>query len=388
MDIPFKLPKPVGKRVWLKEQLEKRIAGGKEGDRLPTFREIIRDYDVTQGTIELALERLSAEGKIERRGRSGVFITKLGTESGRKVRQRSLGAVLEWDVRRPFENRLIERCRARALTRGARFTFYLHVPDEAEAAPPSDLVEDIESGKLEGVLLLGMQHQGVMDLLDGKEVPHALFSAGSAHTPRVEIDYTHLIQHGVSALTWGGCRRIGLISNHEHGDPASPRQDVAVFKAALEAEGLEFIPEAVIERPTHPEAVSRTVGETGLETGYWAAGELFGGAEPNRHHLDGVVVMDESYTQGMIFAFEKLGLHAQTDIQIATHSSKDGSPLQNIARKLILLELDVEAVVDALFQTLEDWTRDGIRPQRIHRVPISLRLPAVPLNAARSGKPA
>ncbi len=89
--------------------------------------------------------------------------------------------------------------------------------------------------------------------------------------------------------------------------------------------------------------------ETNLEIGYWAATSLFeGGEKNNRLDLDGLVVMDEYYTQGALLALDDLGLRVPHDVRIATHAIKDCTPLKYRANKLILLESEVDAIVDAL----------------------------------------
>lgn len=58
--------------------LTSRIKSGEYqlGDRLPTFAEMYRDYGVSQATVSRAYAALEAEGWLERRRGSGVYVTR------------------------------------------------------------------------------------------------------------------------------------------------------------------------------------------------------------------------------------------------------------------------------------------------------------------------
>jgi len=56
--------------------IRERIAGGEfsDGDRLPTVRELAREYETTTVTVSNALKELDREGLVERKAGSGVFV--------------------------------------------------------------------------------------------------------------------------------------------------------------------------------------------------------------------------------------------------------------------------------------------------------------------------
>jgi DNA-binding LacI/PurR family transcriptional regulator len=370
------LPSSISKRLWLKQELEALIAAGQSGEQLPTYAEMLQRYQVGQGTVDYVVLQLAAEGKIERRKGLGLFITSL-------AKQRSIGVVYEWDTRQagesPFDRRLIEKVRERVQGLGRHSSFYLHVPFEGESlsADRLALVKDIEAGRLEGLVVLGGENGPIAEHLRAQNVPHVLFSPFSNHSNQVGVDYRNLIEQGVSALAYSGSRRIGLISAFGAARLKDPslQEDREAFMAALSRNRLDFIPEAVIEHKVDASSVPPSLRETNLEIGYWAATALFEGG--NRLGLDGLVVLDDYYTQGVLLAFDDLGLRVHHDVRIATHAVKDCTPLRYRANKLILLETDIDAVVDALFRVLEKWMIQGARPERSLRLPVTLRLPLV-----------
>lgn len=368
-------PSPISKRRWLKQELETLIASGHSGDQLPTYAEMLQRYKVGQGTIDYVVLELSAEGKLERRPGSGLYITSL-------AKQRSIGLIYEWDVRTAgeshFDRRLIEKVRERVVSQNQHYAFYLHVPfDENQlAADRSMFVKDIEAGRLQGMIVLG-NNEPVLQLLGSKNIPHVLFSASPNHVNQVGVDDKNLIDQGVNALAYSGCKRLGLVSSRGEIRLKDPnfREDIDAFEAALKRNRLEVIPGAVVEHSVDPALIPPALRETNMEIGYWAATSLFQGEPVNRLGLDGLVVMNDHYTQGVLLAFDDLGLKVQQDVRIATHAIKDCTPLKFRANKMILLETDIDAVVDALFLNLEKWMLQGIQPQRPYRLPVTLRLP-------------
>ncbi len=122
-------PVHISKRRWLRQELEAVIAAGRSGDQLPTYAEMLQRYQVGQGTIDYVVLELAAEGKIERRPGSGLFITSL-------AKRRSIGLVYEWDPRKagesPLDRRLIEKIRDRVVSQSQHYAFYLHVPFEED----------------------------------------------------------------------------------------------------------------------------------------------------------------------------------------------------------------------------------------------------------------
>jgi GntR family transcriptional regulator len=73
-------PQPLDRRdplpLWaqLEADLRRRLAAGAFADRFPTDRELVAAYDVSRNTAREAVDRLCAEGLLERRRGLGTFI--------------------------------------------------------------------------------------------------------------------------------------------------------------------------------------------------------------------------------------------------------------------------------------------------------------------------
>ena len=366
----------MSKRNWLKKELESLIAAGRGGDRLPTYSEMIRRYDVGQATIDYVIQDLAVEGKIERRPGVGLFITAL-------AKQRSVGVIFDWDPFHSgegiFQRLLIEKCRERILAYGQHYSFYLRMSHRGvePVSEPPDLVQDIKAGRLEGVIVLGGGGGRLDRMLEEAQMPCVRYASFSSRKDRVGIDCRNLIEQGVSALAYSGSRRIGLVSccGSVRGIEPGFREDLDAFSEALKRFGLEEIPGAVVERRLGKGSFSSPGGESQSDAGYLMARELFEGGEAGRLGLDGLVVMDDFQAQGVLIALEKLGLRVPHDVRMATYASSEGSPLKYQSENLILLEVGADVVVAALFLMLERWMLQGIRPSEAHRVPVTLRLP-------------
>lgn len=78
------------------EQLIYQIAGGtlKNGDRLPSVRELARSLPANQNTIIKAYEMLERDGLITRRHGNGTFVSSAGTPVRPRERKRIVGEVL------------------------------------------------------------------------------------------------------------------------------------------------------------------------------------------------------------------------------------------------------------------------------------------------------
>jgi GntR family transcriptional regulator len=74
------LPRPLDRThplpLWaqLEADLRRRLAAGAFDARFPTDRELVESYEVSRNTAREAVDRLCAEGLLERRRGRGTFI--------------------------------------------------------------------------------------------------------------------------------------------------------------------------------------------------------------------------------------------------------------------------------------------------------------------------
>jgi GntR family transcriptional regulator len=79
-DLAEQLPRPLDRGsplpLWaqLEGELRRRLAAGAFTERFPTDRELVEAYDVSRNTVREAVDRLCAEGLLERRRGLGTFV--------------------------------------------------------------------------------------------------------------------------------------------------------------------------------------------------------------------------------------------------------------------------------------------------------------------------
>ena len=78
---------------WLAEGLRRIILGGslRPGSRLPSTRDLARDYGLSRGTIVRAFEQLKAEGYLQGAVGSGTFVRRVLPDELLQVRSRRDG---------------------------------------------------------------------------------------------------------------------------------------------------------------------------------------------------------------------------------------------------------------------------------------------------------
>jgi DNA-binding LacI/PurR family transcriptional regulator len=316
------------------------------GTKLPTMRELCKHLNIAVATLDSALEDLESCGVVTRRRGSGIFV-------GPGVAQKSIGIIFGINI---FEigaslvfREILSQCRHRAETHHERFSFYIDIdpwnslPGALPLPAHSDLVQDLQSGKLDGALLLWPRNDEQLEWVRGHDLP--VISLGCAlrrvnetqSTNAVRLDYEALQNVGVEALLDQGCRRIGFIHSVIHLAPAT---------GLLASRGAVCRPEW-IWRPVRP---LLEMPETSEQIGFQVAKRML--ASPH-DRPDGLVILDDMLTRGALNALRKLGLQPGSDIHIATHANKGSSTLYGYEDELILLEFDPEEIVETLFQMLE-----------------------------------
>jgi DNA-binding LacI/PurR family transcriptional regulator len=80
---------------------------------------------------------------------------------------------------------------------------------------------------------------------------------------------------------------------------------------------------------------------------------LFGPDSDPASRPDGIVSIDETFTQGFIFGLASIGLFPGRDVEIATHNTK-GSPILSLWQKdITVLAFDVSEIAAALVTAAE-----------------------------------
>ncbi len=339
-------------------ELAKRLG---PGSKLPGVRSLATSFHVSTCTLDRVLADLERQNLIVRKHSRGVFVSD-------RVMQRTIGLVYGRNVFQvgasPFRAMLLEQARRRAASKDERFSFYLDIAsDEDESPTHRDLMDDVRSKRLNGIIFASAQNPRSIEWLQQQRMPMVALSSSPVTAWRVAIDFAEVIRLGTQALANEGCRRIALIPALSEDQKSLCPGMVGAFEDALRKAGLEPMPGAIWNPFGSSSMGSPPVEETFEELGYRAVKEIFGKPPADGRGIpDGLVSADDIMTQGAVVAFRKLGLRMGRDVKVATHANRGSPVLQAHEQEMILVEVDPTEMVDALFQMLETLMEGATPP--------------------------
>ncbi|OGV73407.1 MAG: hypothetical protein A3K19_10910 [Lentisphaerae bacterium RIFOXYB12_FULL_65_16] len=213
--------------------LEGRILSGalRPGDRLPTTQQMAARYKVTVQTAQQAAMLLSRRGLIERAPGRGSFV------SGR-IHSRTVGIVFGSNVfgsmRYLFYQRLYV-CLCKELKRlGWSAGLYLPTDEEAPALFLADLGQDVDAGRLRGLIPLCSSDALNGWLAEHPAIPH--MRPGSNVSD--EAGRFDAVCRGVDYLLGRGYRRIAVLMHAETRGTGVVAQATARIAATYAEHGL------------------------------------------------------------------------------------------------------------------------------------------------------
>lgn len=332
--------------------LEALVRRQKPETKLPTVIQLAAELGVSKGTVHTALLELEREQLIQRRHGRGIYVA--------PTAQTSLVVICEPGIfrttsRSPFWDLLTERIRERAESLSYRFSLHFALAPtqiEEDGVPlHSGIAAQIRSGEVGGVIGIGLQ-EPVWKWIEAHDVPFASFANWGKRC--VGIDSAGKVRAGVTALWQQGCRRIGLWAPQppyvaRPTDIHSSSSVTDSLRVELEQRGLPF-EAALVKDNSHlrPHEGAYTT-ESHQEQGYRTAHEVFDAVGPQP---DGVVILDDLMAHGAFVALRRLGVEVGRDVQVAAHVNKDLNVLLG-SERFTPIEIDVQQVIDALFQLLE-----------------------------------
>lgn len=321
------------------------------GGKLPTIKEICRLLDVAKATVDTALDALEVEGVVRRKHGSGIYVTP-------RISQKTIALVFGNNVfgadASPVYTHMIERSRERAASHNENFSVFLDLPslqaDMPQVPVHGDLAEAIASGRVHGILLGSRNSVEEEVWLRSQGVPLVSLSLPAEFPFSVTVDYDALIRLGVQTLAGQGCQRIGLITPFGYcrdDETAFKHRDREVFAESLAHLGLPQKEEWIWEDRTKLGEQTETRGQLGAR----ALRALVG--DRSAPHPDGLVIADDMLTRGVLAAARQQGLNLGETVKIASHANKGSPALEEWAGQLTLLEVDPDAIVEAMFGMLE-----------------------------------
>lgn len=338
------------KKTEVVEALEQLARALGPGARLPRMRELADALGITLATLDQGLTHLERRGVFDRRPRSGVFVSS-------RIGQKTIGMVIGWNIfsvgdDSAFYSLLVEACIQLAEKRGWRCSVFLDYfrpgLSERQLSPAHhDLVNALEDGRLNGLLLVSSQGPHQEEWLRNKGVP--LLGLAPGPDQGVIIDTDALVRMAVKELLRQGVRKIGFIGVcSEH---------VTAFRHALDELGLSMEKAWVSEFGLLP------FGTRFELQGGACARELLERAEqfPEKGMPEAIVVTDDLLARGACAEFAKKGFQIGRDLKVVSHANKGSPILDPWKDRVIRCEFDPQEIAAALISRIE-CLMEGVEP--------------------------
>jgi DNA-binding LacI/PurR family transcriptional regulator len=325
------------------------------GRKLPTVRQICSRFKVSTSTLDPVLRSLETRGSIVRKHGSGIFVSE-------HIRQKTIGVVFGGDIFSPnfspFWSLLLQAVRDQASGCAMRPRAYLDIA-RAESAleAHAQLTEDLEAGRLDGLLLLAPQHdRDEAGQLRAYGVPLVVLG-GDEPDWRVTFDWTAFARRAVRELNRAGCRRVAL-AGHGTADLCME------LKAGLRRPGpvpplddwsYERWSRVIPGAGTHENCAYRMVQRLLAERG--------GAALP-----EAVVSMEDTMTRGILAALREAGFRPGRDIRVVTAENSGSPVLEPYGRDLTTIPFAPGALIRAalgMLKGLMDGNTPPSNPVRI-----------------------
>jgi DNA-binding LacI/PurR family transcriptional regulator len=314
--------------------------------KLPTREQICADLQFSRTTVDSALDLLERQSIIYRRQGSGIYVSPT-------IHRKTIVVLFASDFfesqMSPFWgmlwSRFARQAQARSSVKDEDFQFHLVTPQpEGEPQLPEQIVREIDAGKVDGILCVGMPAT-VFFWLEGRGVPNVSYAGPGKW--EVEGAVRTATEMAVRCLVEDGCRAIGLWRHEVEGDILQS-EPIGWFEAALAERGLTLDPSLVVGfRASAPGAPRLSY----QEEGHHAARRCF--TDPAGRRPDGIVIQDDMLTDGAIAALEELGVCVGEDVKIAAFTNLGSPILFGHRKKLTRIEFDPSDIPATMLNILD-----------------------------------
>jgi len=286
------------------------------GGRVAPVRELAAELGVSVTTILAAQAELAAQGFLEIRQGSGVYVTQ-------KALNRPVGIYSNLDLFQPhvsvFQHLVMRELRLWFAARGMRAECYIGESGSVQNLEPqaeSRFMQDVSAGRLAGVVL-----RSVPDSYAWQRWRQALpipVVGGSADAA-VRTDAGAMVREGVRLLREQGCRRIALLAwktdDNMH----------ALFRQALAEVGL----------PYHPAWVKGDLNPMLTGAGWEEFREIW---SAEREKPDGLLVGDDILFADAGRAILEMRIPVPGRLRVVTHANVGAQTVYPFP--VTLLEID------------------------------------------------
>ncbi len=314
--------------------------------KLPPIRELAVTMNASVSTLTGVLEELENQNLVYRRHGVGIFVS--------PSRIKSIWLICDSQFfsegYSPFWNVLIAHARSRASQNNEHLSMHFTMPHGyPDAILHHTLVEEIRAGRVHGILGVGLRRPTARWIIS-QGVPFTAFAGWAPYV--VNLNYRELINLGIRELRQRGCRRIGfwnptvsVVEDVE--DKPSRCFPTDIFYECMAGQGLEVDASLV---KNNWNLAGLPTNESNSQQGYRTAREVF---EQTSNRPDGILISDDSMTQGALLALAQMGIRPGRDVLVASHSNKGTPLLLESANDMIRIEFDPAELVQRLFDMLE-----------------------------------
>lgn len=351
--------KTVFKRTQLLTALTAMVKKAGPERKLPTVRQLCRKFSVSSATLDRVLGEMESRNLIVRHHAKGIF-------GSPQLLRKNIAVVFGQNIltaASPFWRLVVQGIQQLAPKEDLHLRAYLDLSSATDGiASYADFVEDIEGGRLHGILLPNYLGPEQTARFRAYGLPMVVLSFADSEPWSVSLDLARTVELGVSELVAKGCRRIGLITAPGMG--THPQGNL--FAQTLAERGLPYEGRWRYETAPLPAGEERPV-DPFEEMGYQAIRSWIGGAffdarfrangeeratQPLAELPDGILITDEFITRGALLALAKAGLRPGHDIHLAALTTRGASILTGQAGEFTLLEIDPMHFAKAMLEML------------------------------------
>lgn len=290
-----------------------------DGARLPTVRDLMKKHQVSQATVQEAVDRLRSEGLLVSQVGRGTYVTRSGVGSsppgaagGRSAHLDSLlilsnASMNERSIQ--VQNYIVEEM-SRTDAKVVQMSYHHtdHLLEILSSTPSFDAVVLQSHYDSIPIRLLNLLQQKTKALVvDGHSV-------SGVDIDRVGTDWEDALEMGLQHLTDLGHRNFGLLSINTMAQPVLAARRAFTRHGAIERQGFSFLPPIILESVRHPaHGVMNAV-----------AAALAAHREGDGHFpFSAMITMGISDTLGLSQGMQQFGLSLPDDLSVVVLGHRD-----------------------------------------------------------------
>lgn len=275
----------------VKELRSQILSGEREpGSKLPTYDELMEQFEVTRPTVARALAALRSQGLVTVQGTRGVYVAKEFPHHRRYlwVTSEHPGHI-EWTT---FMATFLELIESNQTGLPGEVVPLVGVDGRENNPAYQKLCESIRDESAAGMFVMNSATTYLLPILEEANLPRAAIWAPLPHSGLVNLAFDQLIKRACQSLIQGG-QRVAVLSPHKENLEAS-RDCLAELGLAKE------------------KLTSHLVTPVGCET----VTQLL---MDRQNRPDAVFITDDNLIEPFLKALEGLGLRAKRDIYVLSH---------------------------------------------------------------------